>query len=124
MRDQEGWHISETFGSDFITITDEEGNDFELEHLDTLEIDGQLYMAFLPADMDVNDEDYGIVILRVEYEDGEELLASIDDDDERDAVFMRFSEHLYSDEEDDLIADDIEADEPSEKDDNSDENDL
>jgi len=123
MRDQEGWHISETFGSDFITITDEEGNDFELEYLDTLEIDGQLYMAFLPADMDVNDEDYGIVILKVDYEGDEELLVSIDDDDERDEVFARFSEQLFSDEEDDSQEDDIEEDETTEKNDNSDEND-
>ena len=29
--------MSEEFGPDFITVTDEDGNDFELEHLDTLE---------------------------------------------------------------------------------------
>ena len=30
--------MSEEFGPDFITVTDEDGNDFELEHLDTLEL--------------------------------------------------------------------------------------
>ena len=29
--------MSEEFGPDFITVTDEDGNEFELEHLDTLE---------------------------------------------------------------------------------------
>ena len=29
-------NMSEEFGPDFITVTDEDGNEFELEHLDTL----------------------------------------------------------------------------------------
>ena len=28
--------MSDDYGSDFITVTDEDGNDFELEHLGTL----------------------------------------------------------------------------------------
>lgn len=39
-------NMSEEFGPDFITVTDEDGNEFELEHLDTLEYNGQTYMAF------------------------------------------------------------------------------
>ena len=89
------------FGSDFVTITDEEGNDFELEHLDTLEIDDQLYMAFLPADMDVNDEDYGVVILKVEYDGDEEILVTIDNDEECEEIFARFSERLFTDDDED-----------------------
>ena len=42
-------NMSEEFGPDFITVTDEDGNEFELEHLDTLEYNGQTYMAFFPA---------------------------------------------------------------------------
>ena len=41
--------MSEEFGPDFITVTDEDGNEFELEHLGTLEYNGQTYMAFFPA---------------------------------------------------------------------------
>ena len=41
--------MSEEFGPDFITITDEDGSEFELEHLDTLEYNGQVYMAFFPT---------------------------------------------------------------------------
>ena len=37
------------FGSDFITITDDEGNEFELEVLSTLEYDGNTYLAVIPA---------------------------------------------------------------------------
>ena len=83
------------YGDDYITITDEEGTEFELEHLDTMEYQGQTYMAFVPADMDENDEDYGIVLLRVIEEDGEELFATVDDEDEREAVYAAFMERLF-----------------------------
>ena len=41
--------MSEEYGNDFITLTDEEGNQIELEHLDTLEYNGETYMAFVEA---------------------------------------------------------------------------
>ena len=44
--------MSEEYGPDFVSVTDDEGNEFELEHLGTLEYNGQEYMAFVPADMD------------------------------------------------------------------------
>ena len=37
--------MSETFGPDFITVTDEDGNEFELELVDTLEHNGITYHA-------------------------------------------------------------------------------
>ena len=46
--------MSEEFGPDFITVTDEDGNDFELEHLDTLEYNNEVYMAFFPASSSVS----------------------------------------------------------------------
>jgi len=92
------------YGSDFITITDEEGNNFELEHLDTIEFEGETYMAFLPADMDEEDPDYGIIILKVIEENGEEILGSVDDEDELDRVYERFMEILFAEEEEEEAA--------------------
>ena len=40
--------MSEEYGANFITVTDDEGNEFELEHLDTMELNGTTYMAFFP----------------------------------------------------------------------------
>jgi len=91
--------MSEEYGSDFITVTDEDGNDFELEHLGTLERGDETYMAFVPADMDEEDEDFGIIILRVEEQDGEQLLSDIDDEDELNGVYEQFMEELFDDEE-------------------------
>ena len=67
--------MSETFGNDYVVLTDEDGNEVEFEHIDTVEVDGNLYMAFIPAELAV-DEEAEVVILRVDDEDGEEILVS------------------------------------------------
>ena len=59
--------MNEDFGGDIITISDEDGNEFDLELLDTIEFEGQTYCVFVPADienMDVNDPDYGLIFLK------------------------------------------------------------
>ena len=96
--------MSEEFGPDFITITDEDGNDIELELLDVLEHKGQTYMAFFPAveeDADEEDEEYGMVILKSIEENGEELLSTLDSDEELELVYQQFMEQLFADEEED-----------------------
>ena len=92
--------MSDEYGSDFITITDDDGNEYELEHLDTIDIDGTFYLAFLPADMDEDDENYGIVIMKQETENGESYLV-VPEDEELDFAYQRFMERLFSDEDDD-----------------------
>lgn len=90
--------MGDQYGNDFVSITDDDGNEFELEHLDTIEYGDSLFMAFLPALMDENDEDYGMIILKVIEENGEEILATVDDDQEMEAVYNKFMEQLFSDE--------------------------
>lgn len=93
--------MSEDFGSDFVTIIDDEGNEFELEVIESMDYNGHTYMAFLPADMSEDDPDYGFVLLRVvEDENGDEVFESIDDEDELQDVYERFMVLLYDDEED------------------------
>lgn len=90
--------MEDDYGSDFITLVDEDGSEFELEHIDTLERGDDTYMLFLPADMDEDDPDFGFVILKVMEENGEELLGSVDDDEELDTVYDIFMENLFSEE--------------------------
>ena len=101
--------MEENFGPDFITVTDEEGNDFELELVDTLEHKGITYYAMFPAveedeatgqpkDVDADDEEYGLVIMKAIQEDGEELLSTLDSDEELDAVYELFMERFFQDE--------------------------
>lgn len=86
----------------FITLTDEDGNDIELEYVDALELDGQTYMAFFPVVEDDADEEaaeeYGLVILKSVMENGEELLSTLDSDEELDKVYDLFMEQILSDE--------------------------
>ena len=89
--------MSEEFGGDFITIIDDDGAEFELEVLDTMDYNNQTFVAFLPADMDENDPDYGIIILRsVLDENGDELFESIDDDDQLQDVYEHFAVLKFS----------------------------
>ena len=90
--------MSEDFGSDFITIEDDEGQEFELEVLDSMDYKGETYVAFLPADMDENDPDYGMIILRsVLDENVYELFESLDDDDQLQDVYDNFMKILFVD---------------------------
>ena len=94
--------MSEDFGPNFITLTDEDGNDIELEYVDAIEVDGQTYMAFFPTVDDEADEaaaeDFGLVILKSVTENGEELLSTLDSDEELDKVYDLFMEQLMDDE--------------------------
>ena len=93
--------MSDEFGSDLVTIVDDEGNEFELEVIESMDYNGKSYMAFLPADMSEDDPDYGFILLRVvEDENGDEVFESIDDENELQDVYERFMVLLYDDEED------------------------
>ena len=94
--------MQEDFGPNFITLTDEDGNDIELEYVDALEHGGKTYMAFFPAveeDADQESEDYGLIILRSDIIDGEEMLSTIDDEEELNRIYDLFMEQLLADEE-------------------------
>lgn len=94
--------MSEEFGPTFITITDDEGREIVLEFIDALEYNGQLYQAFFPAEVEGEDEeneDDGLIILKVVHVDGEEMLSTLDSEEEADAVYELFVENLFEDEE-------------------------
>ena len=94
--------MSDEFGPSFITLTDEDGNDIELEYVDALEYEGQTYMAFFPAvedEADEESEDYGLVILKSVMENSEELLSTLDDESELEKIYELFMEQLLADEE-------------------------
>lgn len=97
--------MSEEFGPNFITLTDEDGNEIELEYVDAIEVDGQTYMAFFPTVDDEADEvaaeEFGLVILKSITENGEELLSTLDSDEELNRVYDLFMEQLMDDEDGD-----------------------
>ena len=97
--------MSEEFGPNIVTVIDEEtGEEIELEFVDALEYNGTVYRAFFPmVDEDEESEDeeeYGLIILKAEMENGEEFLVQIEDEDELNAVYDQFMEQILEDEED------------------------
>lgn len=96
--------MNDEFGPNFVTLTDDEGNDIELEYVDALEHNGTTYMAFFPvveedSEDEQNEEEYGLVILKSQMENGEEFLVTIDDEEEIDKIYDLFMEQILSDEE-------------------------
>jgi len=94
------------YGGELVTITDADGNDYELEHLDTIEMDGAYYIAFLPTDMDEEDPDYGIIILKCDQEPdmGGDLYQPEPEEEER--AYDLFIQRLYDEDEEEEAEED------------------
>ena len=91
----------EDFGSDFITITDEDGVEYELEILSELDYQGAHYPAVVPAmDSEEEPEELEVSLLRADEEEGEPILSAITDTEELEAVYQLMMDQLYEDEED------------------------
>lgn len=91
--------MSEEFGDSFVTMVGDDGEEFVLEMLESIDYKGASYTAFLPADLDENDPDYGLILLRGSVdENGEEVYDTIDDDDELNDVYEQFMRILFDDE--------------------------
>ncbi len=86
------------FGSDFMTIVDEDGTEYELEILSTLEYNGETYLAVTPANAD-EDAQPEVSILKSVEEDGEPILCAIEDEEELEAVYTLIMDQLYEEEE-------------------------
>ena len=91
--------MSDLYGSDFMTIIDEDGTEFELEVLTTVEWNGCSYLAVIPADGEHNDLE--VSILKSVEEDGESILCAIEDDAELEAVNDLIMDQLYAEDNED-----------------------
>ena len=94
-------------GMDIVVLTDEDGNETQFEIIDVKEFKGNTYYALIPLEDDAEtDEAVDFVILKAEKdENGEEILVTVDDDDEFYDVAdlfedIQFDELEYEDEDD------------------------
>ena len=91
--------MNDEYGSDFITIVDEDGTEFELEILTSIEYNGATYLAVTPA-TDSEDEDLEVSILKsVEEDEDDPILCAIEDEAELEAVYNLIMEQLYEEDE-------------------------
>ena len=89
--------MADEYSSDFITIVDEDGTEYELEVLTTVEYNGESYMAVIPADGE-NQLNLEVSILKSSEEDGELMLSAIEDENELKAVYDLIMDSLYEEE--------------------------
>jgi uncharacterized protein YrzB (UPF0473 family) len=92
--------MADQYGSDFITIVDEDGVEYELEVLTTLEWNGSSYMAVIPAGENKDEFELEVSVLKSVEEDGESILTAIEDEAELQAVYDLIMDSLYEEEED------------------------
>ena len=89
----------EDFERNVISITDEDGVDYELEVLSAVTFNGAEYLALAPVDADDEAEELEVSILKSTEEDGEPILSIIEDETELEAVYDLIMEALYEEEE-------------------------
>ena len=82
---------------DIVILVDENGDEVEFEHIDTIEMNGNEYVVLAPLEEEESDEqdEEEVVILKIEHsEDGEDSFVTIEDDDELDDVFEEFQARM------------------------------
>ena len=84
------------YEGEYYTLTDEDGNELQFEVIGSAELGGTMYYAMIPVQDQPENADYcEYVILKAETdESGEEVLVTIDDDDEFDDVADYFDDML------------------------------
>lgn len=82
---------------DIVILVDENGDEVEFEHIDTIDMNDNEYVVLAPLEdeEDEDSEDEEVIILKVEHnEDGEDSFVTIDDDDELEEVFNEFQNRM------------------------------
>ncbi len=86
---------------DLYTLVDEDGEEKTFEMLDVLEVDDERYFALTAYNEDPEaalNDDGEVIILKSVYEGDEEIMVSIDNEEEYDKIgrmFMKRLEELY-----------------------------
>lgn len=99
------------YGDSIISISDEDGNDFELLVLDEADMNGVHYLALTESQTPEDEANVEVIILKVITDEatGEELLSTVDTEDELEAIYQIFEDQMFSeDDEPEDDADDVE----------------
>lgn len=82
---------------DILTLTDEDGKEFQFEVLDAADYNDERYMAVVPYAEDSQEmleENTDLILMKVNEENGEEYLSVVDDDEELYEVGQMFAQRL------------------------------
>jgi len=82
---------------DIVVLVDENGEEVEFEHIDTIEMNDNEYVVLAPyleEETEETDEEE-IIILKVDHnENGEDSFVTVEDEEELDAVFEEFQSRM------------------------------
>ncbi len=79
-----------------IALIDEDGNEIEFIHIDTVEHNGKIFVALIPADEDEEDSDEAgqLVLMQIKQGDEGDVLVEIETEEEFNQVSAMFVERL------------------------------
>ena len=90
--------MEQDYGANYISITDEDGVEYELEVLSSVTYRGVEYLALTPADADDDAEELEVSILKSVMDGDEPVLVTVEDDDELEAVYDLLMQTMFEDE--------------------------
>lgn len=90
--------MEEDYGANIISITDEDGVEYELEVLSSVEYQGAEYLALTPADADDDAEELEVSILKSVMEGDEPILVAVEDEQELETVYDLLMQSMFDDE--------------------------
>ncbi len=91
--------MEQDYGANYISITDEDGVEYELEVLSTVTYKGAEYLALTPADADEDAEELEVSILKSVMDGDEPVLVAVEDDAELEAVYDLLMQTMFEDDE-------------------------
>ena len=90
--------MEQDYGANIISITYEDGVEYELEVLSSVTYRGAEYLALTPADADEDAEELEVSILKSVTENGEPLLVAVEDETELEEVYDLLMQSMFDEE--------------------------
>ena len=90
--------MEQDYGANIISITDEDGVEYELEVLSSVEYQGAEYLALTPADADDEAEELEVSILKSVMDGDEPILVAVEDEQELETVYDLLMQSMFDDE--------------------------
>lgn len=81
-------------------LTDDEGNEYEFELLDFVDLDETLYAVLVPVEQEGVEDDMGIVIMETVFENNEPIFTFVEDENIAQKVLNEFAARAEEEEED------------------------
>ena len=83
-------------------LTDDEGNEYEFELLDFVDMEETMYAVLVPVEQEGVEDDMGIVIMETVFENNEPVFTFVEDENIAQRVLNEFAARAEEEDEEDL----------------------